>query len=156
MCKKLGVKLKVDFDPKLFDNAMLGDKAEYVMSIKQAEQDLKDAIAQVKTIFEQDLADQRGSDITKALQITTEYGVVELPAGYAEKTLKVGEVEAFSKALQKLDTDAFDQVISMTPKVNKVAVNNLRKEIGPIKDLIDKTYDTKENRSAVYNLSKTI
>src|SRR5882724_8853580 len=76
--------------------------------------------------------------------------------GNAEKTLKADEVEAFVKALKALDINAYKQAISTVPKVDKVEVNKLRKEVGAIKTLIDKTYASKENKPAVYTLSNTI
>jgi len=153
MCQ---VKLEVKYTAKGFDKLDLKGKAEYVMSLKNAQNELKNALASVQTIFEEDLNDERKKDVTQTLQITTVLGVVELPSGYAEKTLKADEVEAFVKALKALDINAYKQAISTVPKVDKVEVNKLRKEVGAIKTLIDKTYASKENKPAVYTLSKTI
>ena len=148
-------KLTIKYTAGGFDKLDLKEKAEYVMQLKQIESDLKDAISEVKDIFEEDLGDSRNS-FSEAIQITTSYGVVELPSGYKEKSLKDAEVVAFAQGLKELDSKAYNTVVSMVPKLNKVEINRLRKEVGDMKVFIDKAFSTEEPKPAVYILNKTI
>jgi hypothetical protein len=149
------VTLKVDYDAKQYDKATLKEKAEYLLQLKKAQDELKTLMAESIDIFQQDLNDARNG-ISEAIVMTSFSGSIELPAGYAEKILTVKETESLVDTLKKLDKDVYSDVVLMVPKINKIEVNKLRKINGQVKNVLDKAYSTEKLMPLVFTFEKTI
>ena len=154
MCK---IALEIKYSAGAFDKLKIEAKAEYVIQIKKAQEELKNSLAECLEIFTQDFKDTR-KKADEAIKITTASGSVELPAGTAEKKLDETEAETFVKALKVLDKKAYDKAVEVVTvyKIKKPILNALRKEEGDIKKLIDSTYSTEDLKPLVFNFDKEI
>jgi hypothetical protein len=153
MCNTAKVTIK--FNQAEFNKADLKAKTEYVLRLRKAQQELDDAFDAVKDKFTQAFRDSR-NDITETIRVTTDLGVVELPSGYAEKRLKDAEVQAFVKALKKINPAAYELAVDFVAKIKKTEINKLRVEVGATKSLIDETYRTTDEKPLEYTLDTAI
>lgn len=65
---------------------------------------------------------------------------ISLPSGLEDKTLGVGETQAFAEELHKISEQAEKDIVSYRPTIDKKAVNKWRTVPGPVADLIVRVY----------------